>query len=78
MIKRKAPWVFLSLVVTVLLMALTLGVAAASSHVITGEYIGVTSYSSGSGSSAGIVLLAGGVTLIVAIVAASAWATRRR
>ena len=39
---------------------------------------GVTSFERGSGSSVGIVLLAGGVTLIVAIVATSAWYTRRR
>ena len=134
MILRGPAMFFLSLVIAALLMALTLGVASGSSHVITGQYIdvgpdgywdaevaagghqqwnfdlaaqrdhnlviigdpvdaslsvsingqhlgtvsGVTSFSSGSGSSAGIVLLAGGVTLIVAIVATSAWYTRRR
>ena len=39
---------------------------------------GVTSFERGSGSSAAIVLLAGGVTLIVAKVATSAWYSRKR
>ena len=41
MILHKPALFLLSLVITVLLMALTLGVAAGSSHVITGEYIDV-------------------------------------
>ena len=39
---------------------------------------GATTFSSGSGSSSGIALLAGGIAAIVAIVATSTWYTRRR
>ena len=41
MIMHKPALFLLSLVITVLLMALTLGVAAASSHVISDQYIDV-------------------------------------